>query len=78
MTEHPQWISVKDRLPDEDGLFLIYKLGKPWTPSISTCQYNSKPGGSHRWTHLHWSSTITHWMPLPKAPEGISNDESNL
>jgi len=60
----PQWISVKDRLPDStpivlamciDGYELAYygNYGKgQWTNTLGT-------------EHLN----ITHWMPLPAAPK---------
>ena len=60
----PQWISVKDRLPDStpivlamciDGYELAYygNYGKgQWTNTLGT-------------EHLN----VTHWMPLPKPPE---------
>ena len=60
--EHPQWISVKYRLPDtcvcvlvhyDDGNILIDEIGSDgeWMDEDFNC------------------GNITHWMPLPEPPE---------
>ena len=62
-----EWISVEDRLPDEDGEYLtwdglIYFL--IWF-NASLGLWNVAEGGD--------TSTairdVTHWMPLPEAPK---------
>lgn len=59
----PQWISVDERLPDENGRFLTvdkfgYEMVCYWTGRFgwlaSVCNKNA----------------ITHWMPLPEPPKG--------
>lgn len=66
------WISVKDRLPEEDGLYLVYthhgrdvgrfekdKLGN-WYVFISD-----------EFDNFHWvRGHVSHWMPLPEPPKG--------
>lgn len=56
------WISVKDRLPE---------------PHVDVLTYRAKNGYvevSHRLKSRWWceseTNPITHWMPLPDAPEG--------
>ena len=57
-----EWISVKDRLPDEQGHFLIVnEEGK-----IITAFYTPRFG----WFSGVRVRNITHWMPLPEAPKG--------
>ena len=62
-----QWISVKDRLPEENTEVLIY------------CKTNSRKKvffvdkiryfrGLPIWQV--WSGKVTHWMPLPQPPKG--------
>ena len=56
------WISVKDRLPEEDGLYNVY------------CKDGSM---AHAWFEDKWfidhcecgDGYITHWMPLPEPPK---------
>lgn len=66
-----EWISVKDRLPDE-GQFVImyfarqngynigdYKLANTWQgKKLKFVPFNS-------W----WDDAVTHWMPLPEPPK---------
>ena len=54
-----EWISVKDRLPEHFGRYLVYspRFG------IGTRQFNSSVFA------LRAFHTITYWMPLPKPPE---------
>ena len=59
--EGDQWISTKDRLPDESGYIMcVHQRGLPWvcmyyedTQNISTDEENIS------------ILSITHWMPLP-------------
>lgn len=64
---HPNWISVKDKLPPENG---------KTQQSISVWATNGLMPGEFRynfdtktWTDM-WGNPfdITHWMPLPQPP----------
>lgn len=63
------WISVKDRLPERNGIYLAYD-----GEYISTVEYEK---GRHdsEWTddyEGYLDLLVTHWMPLPEAPkEGV-------
>ena len=65
----PQWISVEDRLPeawkDEDGVLVNYMI---YTPEFGADigNYHAK---DKRWQCMAIPCTVTHWMPLPGAPE---------
>ena len=62
------WVAVKDRLPDEDGPYLIHaESGDPKRPLICTAWYDPRGFG---WSLIRkeWIPSITHWMPLPPAP----------
>lgn len=60
-----EWISVKDRLPESDGHYLCTDGNE-----IQIMAYFGEYKGSYDWSS-YMSNTIdvTHWMPLPKAPE---------
>lgn len=70
--EQPTWISVEDRLPDDeeevllyDRVFRFYELGK--------YHKRSKVLDPH-WTiygNTYPISSYTHWMPLPEPPKGV-------
>ena len=62
-----EWISVKDRLPED------------WCPVLVMVRETEMPLlGSYRenvWFHEMWNTTfingaVTHWMPLPQPPKG--------
>lgn len=53
---HPHWISVEERLPEEEDLYIVS---------------NGKETSVAYWVEDAWDSfgdVITHWMPLPAAP----------
>ena len=73
-TTTAEWISVDDRLPDEEGDYLclivdylgetrmeVHKLVK-WANCSNWIANMSSFWEKH--------NTITHWMPLPEAPKG--------
>ena len=54
------WISVKDKLPEEDGSCLIViqpDIGKAWVKITDYC------------VDEKLAPYVTHWMPLPDPPE---------
>ncbi len=63
-----EWISVKDRLPEDTKSVLA------WVPN-NQCNYmvTLRPNGD--WSSWQgdyqywWCNEITHWMPLPEPPE---------
>ena len=72
--EHPQWISVKDRLPDYMGEVLVIVSGKPHENitldgAYEIAEYDPVEG----WILEMWpewcSGVVTHWMQMPEPPE---------
>lgn len=66
-----EWISVKDRLPDEDVRVLVYlDSDRSYTKIDTDRRFEGK------W--VRWGYDVTHWMPLPELPtEKENNNESN-
>lgn len=80
-----EWISVKERLPENVFPFEIkngcsYAVKKflcVLAPSrgaytrtiVDTCQRKVTKNGAH-WDGLDGWHTVTHWMPLPEPPKG--------
>lgn len=61
-----EWISVKDRLPEEDTDVLIFSR-KFKICTIGRCM---KSSWGRWWTTNHAGcANITHWMPLPEPPK---------
>lgn len=66
----PEWISVKDRLPEEMQTVLVFDQ----IEKISTMTFYTDSMYGKCWSddyeqeiNLGW---VTHWMPLPEPPEG--------
>lgn len=72
-----KWISVKDRLPEDDGKYMVWYKGE-----LDICEFDveSQTFGytyddyDEMYSHLVcWDDgmdkDITHWMPLPEPPK---------
>lgn len=64
------WISVSERLPEEGGRYWCYveeqtDLGK------SHYQWNCSWNGERWWVEGEDGGIVTHWMPLPAAPQEL-------
>ena len=57
-----KWISVDERLPEDDGFVLLCTS----KGSIIKGHYEHKYG---RWSGLNNRLNVTHWMPLPEPPK---------
>ena len=71
-----EWISVKERLPQEWEEVLVWSS----CGFVECAVYIGIPGKWRvTWNHdLMEMDTITHWMPLPDAPkEGDSNADNH-
>lgn len=72
-----QWISVKDKLPEDNGFVVCLYLGQDgiYYPTVGT--YAERPYGRMDWfTDMDCTEggidegiRVTHWMPLPKPPK---------
>lgn len=61
--EMPEWISVKDRMPEEDVYVLAHNGVAPFIAA-----YTTNP--SKRWYAISgFTICPTHWMPLPESPK---------
>ena len=74
--QEPQWISVKDRLPDNDESDLVLAVvnGHPTNlieimGAYQFAEYSKKYGWVIESYPLWDNPEVTHWMPLPEPPE---------
>lgn len=74
-----EWVSVKDRLPEETQCFLVVLNNE----DIDIRVFNSKNEPFQSYSSMldkflflddkgewHTTDRVTHWMPLPQAPKG--------
>jgi len=59
-----EWISVKERLPEEGELVLISDITQN-EPAVMVAFFISEIG---RWGFRDLEFSPTHWMPLPSPP----------
>lgn len=81
-----EWISVKDRLPEEDVDVLVYAVHKPEHPAFGTTiriaarrrlVFHFEKIGEPFWCAGQYFNTnynVTHWMLLPEPPKEERND----
>ena len=66
-----EWISVKDRLPENSGLYLV--IQKHWLDgSLGTkiAKWNTADWFTADRKSKEITPRITHWMPIPQPPKG--------
>jgi hypothetical protein len=71
------WISVKDRLPEESGIYLVFSnLGNRLILDYSARHklFNSFDSYSTEQAK-GFAIAVTHWMPLPEPPETKGESE---
>lgn len=56
------WISVKERMPEREGLYLC------WTVFNGEACYQIHLWKGGRW---YWVHDVRYWMPLPEPPEEV-------
>lgn len=81
------WISVKDRLPEKDGQYLVC-LNQTHLMVVSFAKKleevdrevfagRDEPGWFEwdtEWCGFYEVTMVTHWMPIPKLPQEVSGD----
>ena len=75
-----EWISVKDRLPEESGMYITFgctAVPVRWLHNFDKdikkfgAWWNYEPDGKeHPRYRFIEADNITHWMPLPQPPMG--------
>ena len=63
-----EWISVKDRLPEESGMYIV-TANDGHAQRVSFVLWQKK---NRRWNltgaRSYWR--VTHWQPMPQPPKG--------
>ena len=64
-----EWISVEERLPEENGQYLTCVcVSHPAFENLTTIDVVSY-GKSHGFYLYNETENVTHWMPLPEPPK---------
>ena len=64
-----EWISVKDRLPDQNIRVLVWMQdNEEEYTQIDTDRWSCTMEQGYHW--IRWGNRVTHWMPLPQPPKG--------
>lgn len=72
----PQWIGVEERLPIDRLKKYLVAFRDTFGPIVDMASYFPSDG----WTCDNWDvpqKLITHWMPLPDAPEEHNGKENS-
>lgn len=77
LKEQPKWIPVAERKPKSmANKVIVYAEHEDLTPQIGYGHYE-KFKGVEMWYNLETQEqfskhgyTVTHWMPMPKSPDG--------
>lgn len=64
----PRWISVKDRLPEDEGDVLVYGVSPRGRKKTAIMNYLAFEADRPRWA-LDGIWTVLYWMPLPEPPK---------
>lgn len=71
----PKWISVEERLPEDNLNVLVYAIGNNENSVIAMTGYTHNmygyniEGWRSPWQYFFYEYKITHWMPLPEPPK---------
>ena len=63
-----EWISVKDRLPEDEGDVLVYGVSPRGRKKMAIMNYLAFEADRPRWA-LDGIWTVLYWMPFPEPPE---------
>jgi hypothetical protein len=59
------WVSVKDKLPETTGRYLIYFPERSSSPMDAIFNVHEKTWGRD----FDRTEYVTHWMPIPEPPQ---------
>lgn len=68
-SQEENWISVKDRLPQQWGMYLTRYCSPGISPTHVCHQVLHFNNQKNKWNTEYSSDIVTHWMPLPEAPK---------
>lgn len=73
--EKQRWIPVEEKLPQPFVSVLGYMPEEKPLPLVHECYYADGRGGGWYSMGLYGAKKVTHWMPMPEAPEEVKGDD---
>lgn len=64
------WIACAERMPEHGKMVAFTSNGRVMAGNYDDGRHLKKPVGKWKWMGRKYSLPVTHWMPLPAAPEG--------
>lgn len=78
----PEWISVKDRLPEEDEIVLLYRKTSKKVAigfRVRIADFNFweciQPNTNEYTMGWCGAGIVSHWMPLPEPPKEVNDGD---
>ncbi|WP_411750023.1 DUF551 domain-containing protein [Serratia marcescens] len=63
-----EWIKCSERMPRHGETVLFTSNGRVMAGTYDDGRYLQRPVGKWKWLGRVYSLPVTHWMPLPAAP----------
>jgi hypothetical protein len=64
----PHWIPVTERLPKEDGSYLVSGKWGSGKESVGDCEFSVEDG----YFQTAWNFDVLAWMPMPEYYKGVT------
>lgn len=70
------WIACAERMPEHGKMVAFTSNGRVMAGHYDDGRHLKKPVGKWKWMGRTYSLPVTHWMPLPAAPEGGNDHDT--
>lgn len=70
-----EWIDVNERLPESDGNYLCAMRDDIAEPFVVIHRFYRGKFIMEQWFVENVGRAVTHWMPLPEPPKGVSEND---
>ncbi|MGJ5824851.1 DUF551 domain-containing protein [Serratia sp. H402Y] len=70
------WIACAERMPEHGKMVAFTSNGRVMAGHYDDGRHLKKPVGKWKWMGRTYSLPVTHWMPLPAAPDGGNDHDT--